>query len=97
MKNIEEIKKIINKHKTILTEQYKIKSIGVFGSYAKGSPDKKSDIDILVEFSETPDIFEFIKLEEYLTQILGIKVDLVTKKALKPSLKEEILKETVYL
>ena len=97
MKNIEEIKKIINKHKTILTEQYKIKSIGVFGSYAKGSPDKKSDIDILVEFSETPDIFEFIKLEEYLTQILGIKVDLVTKKALKPSLKEEILKEIVYL
>jgi len=97
VKNIEEIKKIINKHKTILTEQYKIKSIGVFGSYAKGSPDKKSDIDILVEFSETPDIFEFIKLEEYLTQILGIKVDLVTKKALKPSLKEEILKEIVYL
>jgi len=50
-----------------------------------------------VKFSETPDIFEFIKLEEYLTQILGIKVDLVTKKALKPSLREEILKEIVYL
>jgi len=97
VRNIEEIKKIINKHKTILTEQYKIKSIGVFGSYAKGSADKKSDIDILVKFSETPDIFEFIKLEEYLTQILGIKVDLVTKKALKPSLREEILKEIVYL
>jgi len=42
VRNIEEIKKIINKHKTILTEQYKIKSIGVFGSYAKGSADKKA-------------------------------------------------------
>jgi len=95
--NIEDIKKIINKHKVVLTEQYKVKSIGIFGSYARGLSDKESDIDILVEFSETPDIFEFIKLEEYLTQILGIKVDLVTKKALKPSLREEILKETVYL
>ena len=97
MKNIEEIKKIIDKHKTMLTEQYKIKSIGVFGSYVKGFPDKESNIDILVEFSETPDIFEFIRLENFLTEILGIKVDLVTKKALKPILKEKILAQTVYL
>ena len=94
---LEEIKKVINDYKKILTEQYRVKSIGVFGSYATDVPTSESDIDILVEFSDPPDIFEFIRLENFLTEILGVKVDLVTKKALKPILKEKILAQTIYL
>jgi len=94
---LEEIKKVINDYKKILTEQYRVKSIGVFGSYATDIPTSESDIDILVEFSDPPDIFEFIRLENFLTEILGVKVDLVTKKALKPILKEKILAQTIYL
>ena len=58
---------------------------------------KKSDLDVLVSFSETIDLFTFVELENYLSDILGVKVDLVMKDALKPRLKERILSEAVYL
>jgi len=93
----EEIRKKISRNKALLEEKYSVKSIGIFGSFAKDTFDRNSDIDILVEFSKTPDIFEFIKLEEFLSNLLGAKVDLVTKKALKPLIKEGILKETLYI
>jgi len=94
---IDRIKDKLNKNKKLLTQKYKVKDIGIFGSYAKGNPSIKSDIDILVEFSSTPDFFEFIELEDFLKSLIGIKVDLVTKKALKPLIKDEILKEIVYV
>ncbi|MDH5202469.1 MAG: nucleotidyltransferase family protein [Nitrospirota bacterium] len=81
----------------ILKSQYKVKEIGVFGSCVRGGQKKKSDIDILVEFKRTPDFFEFLRLEEYLEGILGTKVDLVTKGALKPYIGKHILKEVVYI
>jgi len=96
MKNIKKVKEIIKRNKDILEQEYKVKLIGIFGSYVTGEPKTKSDIDILVEFSETPDIFNFIKLEEFLSNLLGIKVDLVSKKALKPLIKNKVLKEAVY-
>jgi hypothetical protein len=95
MKTIDEIKNTINKHKTYLSEDFKVKSISLFGSYLRGEQKKNSDLDILVEFNETIDLFEFIKLENYLTEILGCKVDLVMKDALKPRIKDRILNEAV--
>jgi hypothetical protein len=92
-----EIKRILKRNKKLLEERYKVKKIGFFGSYTRKEANKKSDIDILVEFSETPDIFKFIDLENFLRKLLGIKVDLTTKEALKPLIKKEILKETVYI
>jgi uncharacterized protein len=97
MKDIEEIKKTLSANREILASKYKVKTIGVFGSYVRGNPKKKSDIDILVEFKRAVDFFEFLDLEEYLEQILGIKVDLVTKQALKPYIGKHILEEVVYL
>ena len=97
MKSFDEIKKLLAEHKETLENKYKVKSMGVFGSFARGKQKKKSDIDILVEFSETPDLFEFLDLEEYLKKILGRKVDLVTKNALKPLIKDRILSEVVYV
>ena len=95
MKTIDEIKNTINKHKTYLSDDFKVKSISVFGSYLRGEQKENSDLDILVEFNETIDLFEFIQLENYLAEILGCKVDLVMKDTLKPRIKERILREAV--
>jgi predicted nucleotidyltransferase len=97
MKDFKKIEEILRKNKKLLQEKYRIKSIGIFGSYSKGRATKRSDIDILVEFFEPPDIFEFIKVERFLEKLLGLKVDLVTPNALKPLIKNEILKETIYI
>lgn len=97
MKTLNSIKKLINKNRILLRKQYHIKTIGVFGSYARGTPHPGSDIDILVEFSRVPDFFKFIQLERKLKELLRNKVDLVTVKALKPFIKDTVLKEVVFL
>ena len=97
MKTLEEIKNILIKNKKMLENKYHIKKIGVFGSYAKNNAVSSSDIDILVEYYETPDLIEFIDLKYFLTDLLDMKVDLVMKKALKPKIGENILKEVIYL
>ena len=96
-RDIQKIKEIINQNKKLLEQTYKVKNIGIFGSYAKGYTHKSSDIDILVDFYEIPDMFRFMELEYFLKKLLGRKVDLVTRKALKPLIKSDILKETIYL
>ncbi len=97
MKSLEEIKKIINEYRPILKERFKINSIGICGSYVRKAEKAKSDIDILVEFYETIDLFEFVELEDFLSEALGVKVDLVMKETLKPRIKNRILKEAVYI
>lgn len=97
MKTFEEIKNILASQMKILKSRYKVKEIGVFGSCIKGKQKKKSDIDILVTFSKPVDFIEFLQLEEYLASLLGAKVDLVTKDALKPFIGKRILGEVVYV
>jgi len=89
--------RIINKHRQILQEKYGVEQAGIFGSVAKGRSRSESDIDIVVEFSKPIGMFKFIELEEYLSSLLGKKVDLVTKQSLKPLIKDAILNETVYV
>lgn len=98
MKTINEIKKQLETLKPLLKKKYQVATIGIFGSYTRGEQNPKSDIDILIEFSENAHIgfFKFLELEEFLTKKLQVKVDLVTKNALKPAIKEQILKETIY-
>ena len=97
MKNIEEIKKILYRNKTKFQNNFNVKEIGIFGSYIKNEQTKKSDLDILVEFKRSIDFFDFLEFEEYLADLLGIKVDLVMKKALKPNIGRNILKEVIYV
>ena len=101
MKNrsVDEIRRILKKHGSELKEKYGIKKIGVFGSYVRGEQKKGSDIDILVAFypGVEMDLITFVELEEYLFNLLGIKVDLVMKSALKPRVGKHILKEDVYI
>jgi len=97
MKNLSEIKEILTKNRDMLRKKFKVKEIGLFGSYVRGEQKEISDVDILVEFEETPTLLEFVELENYLTELLGVKVDLVMKRALKPTIKEFVLKEVVYI
>jgi predicted nucleotidyltransferase len=76
-----------------LKERYNVSYLGVFGSYVRGEQKAENDLNILVEFSKTPTIFKFINLENYLSDVLGVKVDLVMKDALKPHIGKYILKE----
>jgi predicted nucleotidyltransferase len=97
MKTVEKIKETLAEHKQELKERFKVEEIGIFGSYVRKEQKRKSDVDILVTFYETVDLFTFVELENYLRDLLGLKVDLVMKDALKPRLKERILSEAVYL
>jgi len=95
--NYKHYARIIRNHKKELAEKYKVNQIGIFGSYARGEQRRGSDVDILVDFEEIPDLFKFIHLERYLEELLKRKVDLVRKPAIRPDLKEIILKEVIYL
>ena len=80
-----------------LRAKYHVRYLGVFGSYVQGNPKKTSDLDVLVDFTEAPSLFEFIQLESDLSALLGIKVDLVMKSTLKPLIGQRILNEVVSL
>ncbi len=77
--------------------KYHIKQLGVFGSVVRDEQTEKSDVDILVEFDSPVGFFDFVRLENFLSEKLNKKVDLVSKKSLKPAIKEEILSETIYV
>lgn len=97
MKSLKEIDKILKTHRQELYKKYKITKIGIFGSTARGNQKKRSDIDIIVEFEEIPDLLKFINLERYLSRLLKKKVDLVRKEAIRPELKDTILHEVSYI
>lgn len=87
---------LLNSKKRTLTSKYHVGRIGIFGSVARGDYSALSDIDILVELSKPIGMFRFIELEQVLSLLLGKRVDLVTKEALKPMIKKQILDEVVY-
>ena len=95
MKDIKDIKALLHGQIPQLKNVFGIASLGIFGSYPRGSQSGGSDIDILVEYRDTPDLLEFIALENRLSDLLGIKVDLVMKDALKDRIRDKILREMV--
>ncbi|PIU56097.1 MAG: nucleotidyltransferase [Chloroflexi bacterium CG07_land_8_20_14_0_80_45_17] len=96
MKTVDEIKSILAQHKEELRDRYKVKEIGIFGSYIRGEQREKSDLDILVEF-EKPIGLEFIELAEFLESILEVKVDLVSKGAVKSNRWKYIEEDLIYV
>jgi len=97
MKDFEEIRKLLLKHKGEFTEQFGLKEIGIFGSYVRGEQREESGIDILVELEKPVGFVKFLKLENALSQILGVRVEIVTRKALKPHIGKRILQEVRYV
>lgn len=69
------------------------KRIRIFGSYARGEQTPKSDIDVLVEFKERKSLLDFVRIEREVSEEIGVKVDLLTEKAISPYLKDRINKE----
>jgi len=96
-KTLEEIKAILILYKPFLIERFKILELGLFGSYVRGEQTKDSDVDILVEFSQVPTLFDLVEVEYLISDKLGLPVDLIDKKSLKAALRQQILNETVYL
>jgi predicted nucleotidyltransferase len=80
-----------------LAKRYQVKSLALFGSYVRHEQRTDSDLDLLVTFYEPPSLLKFIELENYLTDLLGMKVDLVMESALKPRIGKRILSEAVPL
>jgi uncharacterized protein len=78
-----------------LSDRYYVQELGVFGSYVRQEQHDDSDLDILVTFSEAPSLLKFIELENYLSDVFGVKVDLVMKDSLKPVIGKQILKEVM--
>ena len=98
MRTLEEIKKMLKEHEKILKKKYKTRQIGIFGSYVREEEkERKNDLDILVDFDDGITLLKFIEMENYLSDLLGIKVDLVMRKALKPRIGKNILKEVMYI
>ena len=84
---------ILRAHLPELRERYGVCELRLFGSCLRGEQRKRSDLDVLVEFDRVPSLFEFVRLERYLSELLKIKVDLVMKSALKPTIGRYILEE----
>jgi predicted nucleotidyltransferase len=97
MKEAQKIIRDIKKSLPVLRSRYRVREIGLFGSYLRGDQKKQSDVDILVDFEKTVSLFEFMALEGELSRLTGKKVDLVMKTALKPRIGKRILDEVVYI
>ena len=94
-KDIQQILTEIRKLTPYIKDNYHTSTIEVFGSYIKKLQNPNSDLDILVTFSKTPSLIKFIELENFLSDKLGIKVDLVMKDSLKPRLRNSIIDTAV--
>jgi predicted nucleotidyltransferase len=90
------IEQTLKEIKPYLRDRFNVSNIGYFGSYAKGTATKESDIDLIVEFSETPG-WEYVQLKFFLEEQLKKTVDLVTNNALRKQLKKSILKDVKYI
>ncbi len=93
--NLQQLIQELHAQLPLLSERYKVESLGVFGSFVRHEQSSDSDLDVLVTFSEPPSLLGFIELENYLSDTLGVKVDLAMKDALKNRIGERILKEVV--
>lgn len=95
MKTVDDIRTIIRQHQDVLAERYGIRIVGLFGSYTRGEQRRCSDLDLLADILRPISLLELVGAEIYLTEILGVKVDLVPKRNVRVELQESILKEAV--
>ncbi len=94
-KDIKRILRTLRDLEGQIKKDYKAEIIGVFGSYARSEANKKSDLDLLVRFLQGATLFDFVGLSDFLEEKLGLKVDVVSERAVRKELKETILKEVI--
>ncbi len=94
-RSLKKLLEILHQQIPLLAERYGVETLEVFGSYVRDERRSDSDLDILVTYREVPTLLGFIALENYLSDTLGVKVDLVMKDSLKPKIGERILREAI--
>jgi predicted nucleotidyltransferase len=94
-RSLESLLKVLHQKLPYLAERYGVETLEVFGSYVRAEQKADSDLDLLVTFREAPSLLTFISIENYLSDELGVKVDLVMKDSLKPAIGKIILKEAM--
>jgi uncharacterized protein len=97
MKTFLEIKEILAKNKEKIQGQYKVKRMGIFGSYVRGEQKEDNDVDVLFEFEEPVSLLKLVNFENFLRDITGVKVDVVPKNDIRPELRENIFNEVSYI
>ena len=95
MKKLKQIQNILASSKAELRKRYKVRELGIFGSYSGGEQKKTSDVDILVRFNPNATLFDFVGLGNYLEEKLKIKVDVVSERGIRPELKSSIVRDVV--
>ena len=96
--HIEEIKTRLAEQRAQIRKTFHVKEMGIFGSFVRNKQNRRSDVDILVEFEKGhKDFFNYMRLKYHLEASLGRKIDLVMKEAVKPRLKERVFNEVVYV
>lgn len=95
MKALQEVTRLLREHQEVLAQKYGVTVVGVFGSYVRGEERAESDLDLLVEFLRPVSLLELVGAELYLSEVLGVKVDLVPRRSLRPELREVILSQAV--
>ncbi|MES1025484.1 nucleotidyltransferase family protein [Gloeocapsa sp. BRSZ] len=96
MKTLDDVKQVLSQSKPRL-RQYQVTKLGIFGSYAREEQTIDSDLDILIDYDKAPTLFQLVELRDYLSEQVGLKVDLVTKNGLKPRIQARVLSEVVYV
>jgi len=94
-RSLETLLELLRQQAPFLAEHYGVETLEVFGSYVRGEQKTGSDLDILVMFREAPSLLTFIAIENHLSDLLDIKVDLVMKDSLKPAIEKNVLREAV--
>lgn len=97
MKTLDEMRSLITERSDYLAREYGVRVVGVFGSYVRGEQAGDSDLDLLVEMLRPISLLELVGAEIYLSEILGVKVDLVPRRDVRAELRESILKEALPL
>ena len=93
--SLESLLKVLRQKLPVLAERYGVETLEIFGSYVRAEQKADSDLDVLVTFREAPSLLTFIAIENYLSDELGVKVDLVMKDSLKPAIGKVILNEAM--
>ncbi len=97
MKNLEEIKAILAQVKSLVQEKYHISELGIFGDYVQGEVKENSQVNILIDYTEPPSLLDLVEMEYYLSDLLKVKADVISKNGLKGKRKERIMSEVIYV
>jgi predicted nucleotidyltransferase len=94
-RSLDEVKSQLEALKPTLKKRFKVETIDIFGSYARGKQNEKSDVDLLVTYGEGADLLLAASLRRYLRRKLHVKVDVISKNYLNPLIRDEVLSEAV--